>query len=895
MNDGQQWRRLLRMGFNRRDASEQVDDELRFHTESLVERLVLQGRDEEDARREVMGRFKSYDRTRSALVRQAERNSWGTRVRHLTDSLLHDVRLGLRLFRKKPGFTATVVGTIGLGIGANTAIFCVANGVLLQPLPVSEPSTLVRPHKISPLGSETSVPIPSFVDWRKFNRSFEYLGLNANRRQTLSGGDNPEIIGVRWILGDFFEALGVRPALGRWIESEENWPGAEPTAVLTHSLWQRSFGGDPDVLGRSISLDGESFTVVGIMPESFVFPSATTGAFVPMGLFADQMCWDDRYCSMGSWAIGKLREGVTIESAQADVDRIVRQISEAEGQSVGTVRLESLAHTMVGDVKMQIWVLMGAVGLVLLIACANVASLMLALGENRRREIGVRAALGASRMRISKQFLTESLVLAGAGGLVGIGLGYAAVQMMMPYVSENVPSSVLNNIRLDPTVLIFAVSITTLAGLLFGIAPTLKTSRPNVAGLMGEGARGGVSKDRQRIRSMLVVLEVALTLVLLIGAGLMMQSLRKLEDVDKGFTETNVLTANVFLPARRYSDKDASWGFYRELLERVNALPGAHGAALANTVPLGGASWTWDVWPDGVATETENARSVLYHMVTPSYFEVLGIPMLRGRTFEYGDREGTRRVAIIDETMAEEFWPGENPIGKQITFETVDDTESGEHVYRTVVGVVKSVRHDELGIASRMQVYVPMSQSLHAWSRAMVVAVNTSGSPLDITQQVRQELAALDPQIPLARIETMEGYVRNALSETLVVGGLLSIFSTAALVLAAVGLFGVISYSVAQQFREIGIRLALGGSAGNIVRMVATRGLRLTVLGITLGICGALATTRFMGNILFGVDPVEPVTYAVLAFSLAAVALLATYIPARRATSMDPAMVLREE
>ncbi len=889
------WQRLLRLGFNKRHASEQVDDELKFHIESLVERLVAQGIDEGDARQQVMERFQSYDKTRSGLVQQAERKSSGARIKQAIDNFLRDVRLGWRLFRKRPGFTATVVGTIALGIGANTAIFCIANGVLLQPLPVSKPSSLVRPRAFSPLGSETSIPIPSFVDWRDFNRSFEYLGLNVNRRQTLTGRDNPEIIGVRWILGDFFEALGVAPALGRWIESDETWVGARPIAVLTHSLWQRSFGSDPNVLGKTISLDGESFTIVGVMPESFVFPSATTGAFVPMGLFADQMCWDDRFCSMGSWAIGKLQDGVTIESAQADMDRVTRQLAETEGQPVGTVRVESLDQAMVGDVEIRIWVLMGAVGLVLLIACANVASLMLAHGESRRREMGVRAALGASRTRVSSQFLTESLILAGVGGLVGIGIGYAAVQLMMPYVADNVPSSVLNNIRLDPTVLIFAVLTTTLAGLLFGIAPTLKTSRPDIAGLLGEGARGGVSKDRQRVKSVLVVLEVALTLVLLIGAGLMMQSLRKLEEVDKGFTEANVFTANIFLPARRYGDKEASWTFYRELLDRVEALPGATAVALANTVPLGGASWTWDVWPGGVATETENARSVLYHMVTPSYFEVLGIPTIRGRTFEHGDREGTRRVAVIDETMAEEFWPGDDPIGKQITFETEDDTEDGERVYRTVVGVVKSVRHEELGVTSHMQVYVPMSQSLHAWSRAMVVAVKTSGNPLDITQQVRQELAALDPQIPLARIETMEGYVRNALSETLVVGGLLSIFSTAALVLAAVGLFGLISYSVAQQFREIGIRIALGGSAGNIVRLVATRGLKLTIFGVVLGVCGALATTRLMGNMLFGVDPVEPATYAVLSAFLAAVVLVATYIPARRATRIDPATVLREE
>jgi putative ABC transport system permease protein len=829
------------------------------------------------------------------LIRRIEHRARTKGWRQLLEDLIQDVRITLRMLLKQPGFAAATIATIAIGIGANTAMFCVANGVLIQPLPVREPHTLVQPTAISPRGSASSVSIPNFRDWRESNRAFEYFGLNANRRQTLTGGDNPEMIGVRWILGDFFEALGVTPALGRWITAAETEVGSAPTAVLTNALWQRTFGSDPEIIGKPISLDGESFTVVGVMPESFVFPTAATGVFVPMGFFAERMCWEIRDCSMGSWAIGRLGDGVTIEAAQADMDRVTRQIAELEGQPVATTLLVPLSQSMVGGVAAQIWVLMGAVALVLLIACANVGSLLLTRGESRRREIGVRTALGAGRLRVARQLLTESLVLATVGGAVGLGLGYAGIRALMPFVAQNVPSSVVSNITMDLSVLLFVLCVTTLAGLLFGLAPALRASRANLASDLREGTRDTASKGRQGIRSTLVVLEVALTLILLIGAGLMMQSLNKLQSVDKGFVAENVFTANVFLPARRYSDKEQTWDFYRDLLERIKTLPGATSASVSNTVPLAGASWTWDIWPDGIATENETARSVLFHMVSPGHFEVMGIPLLQGRGFDTGDRDGNQRVAIIDELSASEFWPGEDPIGKRLTFETEDDTDETDRVYRTVVGLVKTVRHDQLSNPSNMQIYVPMDQSLHAWSRAMVVAVKTVGDPLAMTELVRHELAALDPQIPLARIQSMDGYVQNALSSTLVVGGLLSVFSTAALVLAAVGLFGLISYSVAQQFREIGIRMALGAESAGTVRMVASRGLKLTMLGVGLGICGAYVLTRLMDNMLFGVDPVEPVTYAGLSAFLLAVAILAAYLPARRVTKIDPAFVLRDE
>jgi putative ABC transport system permease protein len=543
-------------------------------------------------------------------------------------------------------------------------------------------------------------------------------------------------------------------------------------------------------------------------------------------------------------------------------------------------------------------ILMGAVGFVLLIACANVASLLLSRGESRRRELAVRTALGAGRRRVVRQLLTESVMLGLSGGILGIGLAYAGVGVLVPAISDSVPSVMAGRIGLDRSVLAFTFLVSVGAGLLFGIAPALRAATQTLVGELKEGGRGGTAgRARQRLRSGLVVTEVALSLILLIGAGLMIQSFNKLQNVDKGFVADNIFTARASLPRVRYDGKEPAWQFFAEFLERVQALPGVNTASMTQIVPLQGNSWEQGIVPEGTPREPENVQSVLYYMVTPDHFETFGISLMRGRLFTEQDRDGTPLVCVIDETMAEKFWPGEDPIGKRVNFEEGEGStrETPVLVWRTIVGVVRNVRHYEMENPSRITVYVPMAQSEGMWSTAMHIVAKTQGDPMALTEMVRSELNLMDPEVPLYQVETMEGYVKEALSNTTLVGGLLTVFSSLALVLSAIGIFGVMSFSVVQRLREIGIRMALGAHAGDVVKMVARQGLAVTLGGVFLGLLGAFGLTRLLSTVLYQVDPVEPVTYAGFAVFLIAVSLLAAYLPARRATRIDPAIVLREE
>ncbi|MDP2471692.1 MAG: ABC transporter permease [Candidatus Palauibacterales bacterium] len=813
--------------------------------------------------------------------------------------LRQDLRYAIRMLRKRPGFTAIAVLTIALGIAANTSIFSVVNGVLLRPLPVADQERLVVPDVIGPSGFEISLSIPNFKDWREQNTTFESFGANASRSRTLTGGERPEMVVTRMILGDWFETLGVPPHIGRVIQSDETWAGAAPIAVINYGFWQRHFGGDPAALGKTLVLDGETFTVVGVMPPKFAFPSAETDIFVPMGYYSEQMCWEQRGCSQGTWAIGKLAEGVPMATAQADLDRIAAGITEMEGDQQAVPRLQSISDAYVGDLRRQVWILMAAVGFVLLIACANVASLLLARGESRRRETALRTALGASQGRLLRQFITESVVLGMIGGLLGLGLAWIGIRLLLQVLPSSLPSVVRGNIGMDVNVLLFTFVAAAVAGLVFGIAPAIRAARPDLAEELKEGSRGSVGRGRQRLRSGLVIAEVALSLVLLIGAGLMIQSLAQLRKVDKGFDPENVFTARVQLPRIKYDGKEAAWAFYQEFIDRVEALPGATSASLSQIVPLQGNSWENYIYPEGVEIVQENGRSVLFHMITPSHFETLGIPILRGRGFTTADREGNGRVVVVDERMAEEFWPGEDPIGKRVTWETeeVADGHDGDapRIWRTVIGVTRNTRHYELENPSRIQLYVPIQQSGRNWTTSMYVLVKTAGDPLAMTELVRRELAAMDPDVPLTDIETMEGYVDQAMAGSRAMGDLLSVFSGIALFLSAIGIFGVMSFSVVQRLREIGIRMALGAKAGDVVRMVSRQGLSLTLAGIAIGLVAAFGLTRMMASILYDVSPADPLTYGGFALFLVVVSLLAAWLPARRATRVDPVIVLREE
>ena len=817
------------------------------------------------------------------------------------DTAYQDLKFVIRSLARHPGFTLSVLLTLGLGIAANTAIFSVVNGVMLQPLPFESPERLVTPNVISTQGFYISTSIPNYLDWKNSSRSFEAFGAYRGVSPVVTGLDRPEVVRAEQVLGDFFDVLGTEAAMGRTITAEESEPGAPPVATISHSFWEGRLGGDPGVLGRTLTLDGEPFEIVGVMPEGFAFPTPTDEVYLPMGYFSEQMAWNVRGSSSGTRAIARLLPDVSIEQAQIDLDRITRDIRETEDEDAAAPELVLVSERYVGDLRTPLWVLMGAVGFVLLIACANVANLLLARGEGRQRELAVRAALGARRNRVIRQLLTESVVLGVGGGLLGIGLATVVVRAMGDLLPDSLPALLTSRISIDPTVLGFTLVLSILTGLIFGFVPALRSSRPDLVSTLKEGGRGGSSGDRRGIRSALVVVEVGLSLLLLTGAGLLIKSLDGLRQVDKGFDESNVLTMNVPLADSKYMEESVWQAFHEELLQRVKSLPGVEFAAVSNILPLGGSSWETSISPEGVDPfNRDNRRSVLTMIVATDYFDALNIEIVRGRGFMRADDATSPPVAVIDETMAELFWPGEDPLGKRITMEFDapgggDGDGPGVPVYRTVVGVAQHVRHYQLQEPGRIEIYRPVLQARRSWGFSPYVTVKTAGDPSALAEAVRREILAIDPDQPVRRVRTMSDIMNSQVATFSAMRAVLVTFGALALLLAAIGIYGVMSYSVAQREREIGIRMALGAEAGEVRWLMSKHGLKLALLGLAGGLVGALVVNRALRSLLFGVEPAELGTLLSVSGILAGVALLAAYVPAARASRIDPGVVLREE
>jgi len=819
----------------------------------------------------------------------------------LMDTAIGDLKFVFRSLARHRGFTLAVLLTLGLGIAANTAIFSVVNGVMLQPLPFPSPDRLVTPNVMSTQGFYISTSIPNYYDWSDRSRSFEVFGAYRGTNPVLTGLDRPEVVRAEQVLGDFFDVLGIEAAMGRTITAEESEPGAPPIATISHAFWESRLGSDPGVLGRTVTLDGEPFEIVGVMPEGFAFPTPTDEVYVPMGYFAEGLAWDTRGSSSGTRAIARLLPDVSIEQAQMDLDRVTLAIRETEDEDAAAPELVLISERYVGDLRTPLWVLMGAVAFVLLIACANVANLLLARGEGRQRELAVRAALGAGRSRVIRQLLTESLVLGLGGGLLGIGLASALVGAMRGLLPDSLPALLTSRISIDPTVLGFTLVLSVLTGLIFGFVPALRSSRPDLVSTLKEGGRGGSSGDRRGIRSALVVAEVGLSLLLLTGAGLLIKSLDGLRQVDKGFDESNVLTMNVPLADSKYPEESVWQAFNEELLQRVKSLPGVEFAAVSNILPLGGSNWETSISPEGVDPfDRDNRRSVLTMIVATDYFNALSIPIVRGRGFTMADDATNPLVAVVDETLAELFWPGEDPLGKRITMEFDapdggDGDGTGVPVYRTVVGVAQHVRHYQLQEPGRIEIYRPLLQARRSWGFSPYLTVKTAGDPSALAQAVRREILAIDPDQPVRRVRTMTDVVNSQVATFSAMRAVLVIFGALALLLAAIGIYGVMSYSVAQREREIGIRMALGAEAGQVRWLMSKEGLQLALLGLAGGFVGALVVTRALQGLLFGVEPTELGTLFSVSGILAGVALLAAYVPAARATRLDPGVVLREE
>ena len=806
-----------------------------------------------------------------------------------------DVRYGLRVLSKSSGFAAIAILTLALGIGANTALFSVVNGVLLNPLPFPNSDQLVAVYSRTSAFGESSISYPNFLDWHKDNTSFSALGAFRSEDYNLTGAGEPERLHGHMISADFFSALGVQLALGRNIRPEEDQAGAGPVVLIGDGLWKRKFASSQDVLGKSLTLNGKSYVVIGVAPSRLpVF--SPTDVYVPIGQWTDPT-FRDRRISMGMNSIGRLKPGVTFEQAHADMDRIGRNLEAAYPDSnKGTgIALVPLKTDVVGDVRGILLVLLGAVGFVLLIACANVANLLLARSTGRAREFAIRSALGASPLRVIRQLLTESVMLGIGGGAIGLLLAKWGTRAILAALPDALPRS--EEIGIDWHVLVFTVGVSVLTGILFGLVPAIKTLRPDMHETLKEGGRGS-SGARHRTQSVFVIVEMAMALVLLIGAGLMIRSLAALWGVNPGFDSRNVMTYNVSLTSDPAITADQLRAKYRETLRRFESVPGVENVSIiGGSLPMTGDSEV-PFWVEGQpkpANENEMPFA-LFYLVSPAYQPVMRIPMERGRFLNARDDEHGPVVAVIDSTFARKYFPGQDPVGKHLNLGLLD-------VQPEIIGVIGHVEHWGLGSREheslQSQIYLSVWQVPDRFwpllANGAGYVARTAGAPLGIVAGVREAEAKVDSSAVIYNTRPMREIVANSIAKQRLAMILLSVFSTLALVLSAVGIYGVISYLTGQRTHEIGIRVALGASAKDVLRMVLGEGLRITLIGIGIGLAAALGLTRLITKIIYGVSASDPLTFFGVALLLTAVALVACYIPARRAMRVDPIIALRYE
>ncbi len=808
-------------------------------------------------------------------------------------SFWQDVRYGLRVLARNPGFTAVAVLTLALGIGANTALFSVVSGVLLHPLPFPAPDELHSVYTRTEQFSKGSVSYPNFLDWQRGNRAFSALGAYRSDDFNLTGSGEAERLRASMVSSEFFPLLGVRPLVGRTFTPDEDRPGAGPVVVLADGLWKRKFGGEADISGKTITLNGRLYTIVGVAPGHLTV-SDDTDVYVPIGQWTDAT-FLDRRVSMGMRVVGRLRPGVTPAQAQADMDRIARDLERAypEADKGASINVVPLKKDVVGNVEGILLVLLGAVGFVLLIACANVANLLLARATGRSREFAVRAALGANAWRIVRQLLTESVLLALTGGLVGAVLAKWGTRAILAALPDALPRA--EEIGLDAGVLLFTVGLSALTGIVFGLAPALRLLRPDLQETLKAGGRGA-SGARQRTQSIFVAAEIGMALVLLIGAGLMIRSLRALWAVDPGFDPRHALSFSISLtPGQDRTPADLR-AKYRESLRAFGGVRGVTSVSLlGGSLPMSGDSEVPFWREDRPRPENMNDMpETLFYLVTPGYLPAMGIPLRAGRFITDRDDERAPSVAVIDEAFARKHFPGENPIGKRIHLALLEmDAE--------IVGVAGHVEHWGLGNAEHQnlqaELYVPLFQlpdkfwSLIANGAGFVA--RTEGAPLDAASGIRQAASRFDASAAIYLFRPLEEVVAGSIARQRMAMILLSILSSLALALAAIGVYGVIAYLAAQRTREIGVRMALGATRGDVLRLVLGQGMRIALAGIGAGIVAALWLTRLLAKMIYGVSALDPITFGGVAVLLAGVALLACYIPARRAMRVDPTTALR--
>jgi putative ABC transport system permease protein len=870
----------------------EIVEELSQHLEDRYRELVSRGMAEDAAARSVLTELSDDELTRtlSGIERPAPAAPsvpGAPRTRPRGGQLLQDIRFGLRILRTRPGFTAVAVLTLALGIGANTAIFSTVNGVLLRPLPYPESGNLVTFWGTAP---EKRLPVVNYPDgmfafFHQRNRVFESLAAYTPGSVSLSGDGEPERVATTWVSPDYFTVMRQAPIAGRAFLPEDGTQGKSNVAVLSHALWRRRFGGDRNLVGKPILVGGQPTVVVGIMPPGFDFPDQSE-LWLPLVIKAETV--DDWYLS----TVGRLKRGQTVEDAHRDVVAMSDDFVLGhpnffpEAKRGARAVVQPVLQSLVGDARTPLLVLLGAVGFVLLIASANIGNLLLARALARSREMALRCCLGASTGRLTAQLLTESLVLAVLGGGAGLLLGILGIRVIQGLQVGPVPR--LAEVRLDPLALLFTLGVTLVAGVLFGVAPAIRASRVDPLDGLHEGARGGTSGGTRRLSQGFVVAQFALSLVLLIGAGLLLRSFRRILEVDPGFRPENVLTARVQLPWPKYGNDTVVRVFQNRLLESVRSLPGMHQVGLVNRVPFSRGNPQSNLVVEGQVLRQGEAIPVInMRGASPGYFEAIGTPILRGRGFLPSDVAGSPEVVVVDETVSRQFWPGGDAIGKRIRTST-DSTAP----WLTIVGVVPNVKHASLREQPNYELYWPIAQH-PTWSSYLVI--RAAAAPDGLVTGLRRIVSELDPTLPVSEVHTLEGAMAESLSLARLTNVLLTGFAGLALLLAVIGIYGVMSLNVNGRLSEFGVRLALGAAPRDVLRLVMRQGLSLAFLGLVIGLGGALWLTRFLGALLFEVSPMDPVTFATVGGILTAVAVVACYIPAKRATRADPIAVLRRD
>jgi putative ABC transport system permease protein len=823
------------------------------------------------------------------------------------ETVVRELRQVVRKLSRSPSFTLVAVLTLALGIGANASIFTVVNSVLIRPLPYPDQDHLVVPHFTAPGMGIQEVPYSesAYLINADENRVFEQIGVYRQTALNLTGGTEPERVPAVEATYEVLSILGAVPVLGRLTNKEDDLPGSPEVAVLSYGLWQRRFGGDPSVLGRTVEVNGVSREVVGVLPESFRFLTREAELFFPARF--DRGEPDEG--SFNYTGIARIRSGVSEAAVVADMERLISLWPERYSGLITQAMLDQigmapnvipLKEQVTGDVSRALWILMAAVGLVLLIACSNVANLFLVRAEGRHREVAIRTAMGASASDLVRYFLAESLTLGIVGGVVGLLLAWAGTHALVSFGPQNLPR--LHEIGLDPATLLFTLGTSLLAGLLFGLFPVLKYRRPDMTTGLKEGGRGGsAGKERHRARNTLVVFQMALALVLLVGSGLMLRSFQALRAVDPGFDPRGVLTLRVTLPASTYPTSDSRLAFHDQLLGSIGNLPGVVSAGAADNIPMGGGlsnSGTWfedfPTLPDQVPDVIETSR------VTANYLETLRVGLLEGRTLTPFDARDRADVVVVNRALAHKYWPGQSALGKRLTQDLdLDSGASADTRWKTVVGVVEDVRSLAMDQEPKPALFFPLVEAVDEEEsrtpQSMAYVIRSSGEPTALLPAVRQTAWAMDPNLPIADIRTMDAVVRDSMARTAFTMALLGIAALVALLLGTVGIYGVISYVVTQRTREMGIRLALGAEGVAVTGMVLRQGAVLAGIGIAIGLAGAFGLTRLMEALLFGVSATDPLTFLGVPLVLAAVALLASWLPARRAARTDPLEALRAE